>query len=43
MAKENISTTSEDTKVIQSLENSKFRQGTDFSEEGITKMFFLVS
>jgi len=43
MAEENISTTSEDTKVIQGLENSKFRQGTEFSEEGTTKVFFLVS
>lgn len=33
MAEENISTTSEDTKVIQGQENSKFRQGTEFSEE----------
>ena len=39
MAEENISTTSEDTKVIQGQENSKFRQGTEFSEEAPQKCF----
>lgn len=42
VAEENVSAATHEVRIIQDLENSKFRQGTGFSEEGTPKVFFLT-